>query len=145
MGSQRRGNGGLIDPVTLGLAHGSFNVVAGVWPLVSLRTFEAVFGPKADRWLVFTVSGLLVANGVSQIASTRRGELAATRQTGLGTAATLLTIDLIYVPKGRIRWTYLIDAAAEAAWIGLWARIPPRHVARSSQAGYDALRGTVAG
>ncbi|WP_281291004.1 hypothetical protein [Nocardioides antri] len=29
----------------------------------------------------------------------------------------MLAIDLVYVPRGRIRWTYLIDAAEEAAFI----------------------------
>jgi hypothetical protein len=119
----------LSDPVTLAHAQGAFNLVSGSWPLLSMRTFEAVFGPKVDRWLVYTVSGLLVTNGLAQIVSARAGGVDAARSLGYGTAGTLLAIDLIYVPMGRIRWTYLLDAAFEAVWIGLWisARRVPGH------------------
>ncbi|MET9520528.1 hypothetical protein [Streptomyces sp. NPDC002994] len=34
----------------------------------------------------------------------------------------MLTIDLIYVHKGRIRPTYLLDAAMQAGWIAAWLR-----------------------
>lgn len=33
-------------------APGLFTIVGGLWPLLSMRTFEAVTGPEADRWLV---------------------------------------------------------------------------------------------
>ena len=103
--------------------HGLFNVANGLWPLVHLRSFEKVFGPKTDEWLVYTVSGLLVSAGSVQLSasdSTEGNRLA--RRMGLGTALTLLGIDLIYVPAGRIRTTYLIDAAVELALIAGWAQ-----------------------
>ena len=107
--------------VTVG--HGTFNLVGGLWPLIHRRSFEWVFGPKADRWLQFTVGGLLIASGISQLAGADTPEgRAAARRLGLAVALTLLTIDLIYVPKGRIRPTYLLDAAAEATWITTWLR-----------------------
>ena len=109
----------------LGQAHGAFNVVGGLWPLVSLRSFEAVFGPKADRWLEYTVAGLLLTNGCTQIYSARRGDTATSARLGIGTASTLLAIDLVFVPKGTIRWTYLIDAAMEIGLIALWKRSTP--------------------
>lgn len=105
----------------LTVAHGAFNVVGGLWPLVHLRSFEWVFGPKQDRWLQQTVGGLLVANGVSQLAGAGSADgRAGARITGLTTALTLLAIDLVHVPKGRIRPTYLLDAAMEAGWIAAW-------------------------
>src|SRR4051794_17003950 len=92
--------------------HGVFNVVGGVWPLVSMGSFEWVFGPKRDRWLVRTVAGLLVSNGGTQLfAPTSEDGLIVARRLGVGTAATLLLIDVVYVPKGELRKTYLIDAA----------------------------------
>jgi hypothetical protein len=104
-------------------AHGLFNVAGGLWPLVSLRSFEKVFGPKTDDWLVYTVGGLLVSAGWVQLSAddSPEGHRLA-RRLGLGTALTLLAIDLIYVPVGRIRGTYLIDAAAEIAWIAAWLK-----------------------
>lgn len=105
------------------LAQGAFNVVGGLWPLLHRRSFEWVFGPKTDEWLQTTTGGLLVAAGVAQlaVAPTAQGRADA-RRVGLGTALTLLAVDLIYVPKGRIRPTYLLDAAMQSGWIAAWAR-----------------------
>ena len=37
------------------------------------------------------------------------------RRLGVGTAAVLAAIDLVYVPAGRISKMYLLDAAVEVA------------------------------
>lgn len=47
----------------LALAQGAFNLLGGLWPLVNMRTFEAVYGPKSDKWLECTVAGLLITIG----------------------------------------------------------------------------------
>ncbi|GAA4092401.1 hypothetical protein [Nonomuraea soli] len=102
-------------------SQGAFNILGGAWPLLHMRSFEAVFGPKTDRWLVRTVAGLLVGVGWSQVRAARTPEgVRHARRIGLATASTLLAIDLVYVPLGRVRPTYLLDAAAEAAWIRAW-------------------------
>ena len=103
-------------------AHGAFNIVSGLWPLVHVRSFEAVFGQKTDRFLEYTVAGLMTCVGWSQLRSNRLpGGAAHARTVGVGTAATLLAIDLIYAPPRRIPATYLIDAAAEVGWLVAWA------------------------
>ncbi|MFD6172402.1 hypothetical protein [Streptomyces coeruleorubidus] len=114
----------LADTVTV--AHGAFNVVGGLWPLLHLRSFEWVFGPKADDWLQRTTGGLLLSAGLAQLAAGAdpQGRPHA-RRIGLGTALTLLAIDLVYVPKGRIRPTYLLDAAMQTGWIAAWLRPTP--------------------
>lgn len=100
-------------------------MVSGVWPLLHRRSFEAIFGAKTDWWLVQTVAGLLVSNGVAQLRTARDGHsLEQARRLGISTAATLLAIDLRHVPSGRIPPTYLADALAEMAWIVLWTRSP---------------------
>jgi len=114
--------GRLSDPVTLAEAQGWFNIIGGAWPLVSIRTFEAVFGPKDDRWLEYTVAGLLVTNGACQVMAARQGDIGTAQRLGGGTALTLLAVDLVFVPAGRIRWTYLLDAVFEVGWLGLWAK-----------------------
>ena len=43
----------------LSRAHGLFNVVTGLWPVVHMPSFQAGSGPKVDRWLVRTVGGLM--------------------------------------------------------------------------------------
>jgi hypothetical protein len=116
-------------PVTsaaLARGHGVFNVVGGLWPLLHMRSFEAVLGPKTDRWLVRTVAGLMVTNGCCQLwAADDTRDLQQARRIGIGTAATLGGIDLIYGSTGRISRMYLVDAVLEAGWIVLWSRSRP--------------------
>jgi hypothetical protein len=112
----------------LARGHGAFNIATGLWPLVHMRSFELVLGPKTDRWLVRTIAGLLVGNGLVQfVAPGSQERVAQARLLGLSTAGTLLVADLYYVAIGRISRVYLVDAAIEAAWITGWTgRLPPR-------------------
>ncbi|MER7830476.1 hypothetical protein [Streptomyces sp. NPDC095602] len=115
-----------VGPRTVARAQGLFNVVGGAWPLVSLRTFGRVYGPVADGWLQKTSGALLLSAGWTMLraASGTAGEdgVRHARRTGIGTALAFLAVDLVYVPKGRIRATYLVDAAMEAAWLAAWWR-----------------------
>ncbi|MFF7449705.1 MULTISPECIES: hypothetical protein [unclassified Streptomyces] len=121
----------------LTVAQGAFNVVGGLWPLVHLRSFEWVFGPKTDVWLQRTTGGLLVSAGLAQLAAAEDPHGSAhARRIGLGTALTLLAIDLLYVPKGRIRPTYLLDAAMQTGWITAWPRPPGVRSARGARSGW---------
>jgi hypothetical protein len=52
----------------------------------------------------------------------RQGDISTAQRLGGGTALTLLAIDLVFVPAGRIRWTYLLDAVLEVGWLSLWAK-----------------------
>lgn len=115
------GVGGVSPGLVLARAHGAFNLVGGLWSLVHRRSFEAVFGPKHDRWLQYTTAGLLLGNGMVQlsVADTAEGHSHA-RRIGVSTAAVLLTVDLIYAPTGRIPKTYLADAVMEAGWLAAW-------------------------
>ncbi|HEX2285534.1 MAG TPA: hypothetical protein VHI10_12060 [Mycobacterium sp.] len=109
------------NALTVGRLHGTFNVAMGIWPLAHRKSFEAVFGPKVDRWLMYTVAGLMTCIGATQLTST--ADPAAVRQArriGMGCAATLAAIDLVYVPRGRISPMYLLDALAEAGWLAAW-------------------------
>jgi hypothetical protein len=115
-----------MDRILLARLHGVANAVGGLWPLLHLSSFEAVLGPKTDRWLVKTVSGLLIVNGLSQLTTKRTPDgIAQARRLGLGTAATLAAIDLVYAPTGRISKMYLLDAAIEIGWILAWIRQTP--------------------
>ncbi|MEE2523488.1 hypothetical protein V1639_15685 [Pseudarthrobacter sp. J75] len=107
----------------VGKLQGGFNVVSGAWPLVHMRSFEAVTGAKTDKWLVRTVSGLLITIGAAQLrAAGTPGGADQARLLGIGTAATLTAIDLTYVAKGRISKIYLLDAAVELLLIRSWLR-----------------------
>jgi hypothetical protein len=113
-----------MDGVMLGRAHGVANLAGGLWPLLHIKSFEMVFGPKTDRWLVKTVAGLLMVNGLTQLTtSSTAGGVYQARRLGVGTAAVLAAIDLVYVPAQRISKMYLVDAALEVGWILAWCRV----------------------
>jgi hypothetical protein len=101
--------------------HGAFNLANGAWPLLHRRSFEAVFGPKEDRWLMYTVAGLLAGVGHAQVRASTPDDWVAARRLGVATSSTLLVIDAVYVPRGVIAKTYLLDAVAEAALLAGWA------------------------
>ncbi len=113
----------MVAPATVARAQGLFNVVGGLWPLVSLRTFERVYGPKTDDWLQKASAGLLFSAGVTMLGAAITPEgLRYARRTGIGTALTFLLVDLVYVPRGRISPAYLMDAAKETGWLIAWGK-----------------------
>ncbi|HJY46916.1 MAG TPA: hypothetical protein VJ301_20075 [Propionibacteriaceae bacterium] len=113
-----------MDGVVLARAHGVANLVGGIWPLLHISSFEMVFGPKTDRWLVKTVAGLLMVNGLTQLTTSATADgVRQARRLGVGTAAVLAAIDLVYVPARRISKMYLVDAALEVGWIVAWCRV----------------------
>jgi hypothetical protein len=102
---------------------GGFFLAAGFWPLVHMRSFEAVTGPKVDRWLVKTVAGLLSVTGVALLGAARERRVTPELEAiGAGSAAVLATIDVVYVARKRISPVYLLDAAAQLTIIALWLR-----------------------
>ncbi len=111
-----------MDATSISRWHGLFNALTGAWPLVHMPSFEAVSGPKVDRWLVRTVGGLLVVNGLTQLsAGSTQAATVLSRRLGVGTALTLALIDVRYASTGRIRRIYLLDAAVEFGWAAAWA------------------------
>ncbi|ROQ34905.1 hypothetical protein EDD98_3958 [Streptomyces sp. PanSC19] len=112
--------------VSVARAQGWFNLVSGMWPLVHRRSFEGITGPKADVWLLQTVSGLLVAIGWAQIRGVGTGAgTAHARRLGIGTATALFVVDVRYATTGRIRRVYLLDAVFQALWLNAWFRGSP--------------------
>lgn len=100
-----------------------FNILGGAWPILSLKSFEWVYGPKQEDWLQKTSGGLLLASGVAlALTEDSPDSVRMARRIGVGVAMTYLLVDLIYVPKGRLRKTYIQDALCEAGWLIAWAR-----------------------
>lgn len=112
-----------IDPsATLALAQGGYYLVSGVWPLLSLDTFQAVTGRKREPWLVRTV-GVLVAiiGGVLLRGGLRRQLPSDLALLGAGSALGLAGVDVVYVARGRISPVYLFDAVIEMLLAAGWA------------------------
>jgi hypothetical protein len=105
----------------LALGQGAYYLVTGLWPLLHIRSFMAVTGPKTDVWLVKTVSLLLSAIGADLIWARQRP----TAISGLALAScfSLGAIDVYYSLKGRISRIYLLDGLIQGMlalfWVGL--------------------------
>jgi hypothetical protein len=101
--------------------------ITGVWPIVHLRSFMAVTGPKVDYWLVKTVGVLVTVIGLAIVLAAMRGQFGVEIFVlAAGSAAALGAVDIVYVAKRVIPKIYLTDAVAEAilvaAWLLLWWR-----------------------
>ena len=104
------------------VVQGVYYLLTGIWPLVSIRTFMMVTGPKTDLWLVKTVGVLVTTIGVTLLVAAGRDEIGVqTLVLAVGSAAALTAIDVIYVAKRVISPIYLADAAPEIALIAWWA------------------------
>jgi hypothetical protein len=103
------------------VAQGLYFLVTGIWPMVHMRSFLAVTGPKRDLWLVNTVGAVVAAvGGTLLLAGLRRRPTAETAVLGLGSAAALAGVDVVYVARRTISPVYLLDAMAEGAFIAAW-------------------------
>ncbi len=109
---------------------GLYFLATGVWPLVSIETFQAVTGPKsdnwtgreADHWLVNTVAALVIAVALPLlVAAWRRRVGLEVLVLAVGGAVALTAIDVVYAARGVIAPIYLADAAAEVVLLVGWA------------------------
>ena len=109
------------------LSQGLYYLATGLWPLVHMRSFLAVTGPKTDLWLVRTVGLLAIAAGLPLVREGLRGdgdrrgrdddEVAPdVALLGRATAAAFIAAEVPHVLAGRISPVYLLDAAVEAAF-----------------------------
>jgi hypothetical protein len=106
----------------LALGQAAYFLVTGIWPLVDLRTFEAISGPKVDDWLVKTVGVQVgVVGGVLALAAYRQRVTPEVELLAIGSALGLAAIDVVYVSRRRIRPIYLLDALIELGFVAGWA------------------------
>jgi hypothetical protein len=114
--------------------HALYNVVTGVWPILHIRSFEAMSGPKTDSWLVKTVGALVgVIGGVIAMAGARKRITPEVVGLAIGSSASLAAIDVVYVSRGRISRVYLLDAMLEVLLIVGWIIRWMQSRARSNQ------------
>jgi hypothetical protein len=103
------------------LVQGIYFLISGVWPLISMRTFLMVTGPKTDLWLVKTVGLILAVIGAVLIVAQLRAEInTSIILLAMGSALSLAVVEFLYVAKRVIARIYLADAVLELALIGWW-------------------------
>lgn len=105
--------------------HATYNLTSGILPIVNLPIFEAISGKKIDRWLVRTVGALVMVNGAVIASAGARDRITPeVAALAIGSSASLATVDVYYVARGRISPIYLLDALAEtlliAGWVTHW-------------------------
>ncbi len=106
----------------LALAHGAYLLFSGGWPLVSLRTFAKVTGPKPEGWLTKGVGACLANMGVALAAAGARGKVSRElRMLGIGVGLSFAAMDFYYAGvRLRISPVYLLNGAAQLAFAALW-------------------------
>ena len=121
-----RGDGRQARNVPL-LAQGLYYIVAGLWPLVDLRSFEALTGPKPDRFVVEATGLLFAASGAAlAVGAVARGQDRSSRILSALVPMTSTFVALRHRPQ--VRAVYLADAAAQfgmAVWVTA-SRATPR-------------------
>ena len=99
-----------------------YYLLTGLWPVVHIGSFQTLTGPKAEHWLVRSTGLLLGVIGLTlAVSSRRRPPSPETPVLGVGTAAVLAGVDVVYVLRGRISPVYLGDALVELGFIASWA------------------------
>ena len=107
---------------TVALVQGLYFFIIGVWPLISMRTFLKITGPKTDLWLVKTVGVILAVIGAVLLyawatAAVNPPVIALAIGAGLG----LAIVEIIYVSRKVISPIYLGDAVLEILLVIWWA------------------------
>ncbi|UOU97534.1 hypothetical protein MUU74_13650 [Chryseobacterium daecheongense] len=109
------------SPHLIPLIQGIYFLITGVWPLVHLKSFMEVTGPKTDIWLVQTVAVLILSFSILffYVAFKKRivpiyALMGATSTFGLA------VIELYYYLQGTLKWVYFIDSAIEMVFFIYW-------------------------
>lgn len=106
---------------TLAVGQGVFYLLSGLWPIIDIKSFEKVTGPKTDDWLVKTVGALIATTGATLLQTGFNKDLSREAAfVGAGHALVLGTVSGYYASKGRISKIYLLDALTEYLLVGAW-------------------------
>lgn len=119
---------GSIALTSLAALQGVFYVLTGVWPVLHIKSFERVTGPKTDRWLVRTVGLLITVIGAALIAVAVRGTPSLEAyMLGIGATLALAAVDVFYVSVRVIPKVYLLDAVVEVGLAVAWVLLVITH------------------
>jgi hypothetical protein len=85
---------------TVAFIQGIYFFIAGIWPIISIGTFQLVTGPKTDLWLVKTVAIILAVIGAMLISAQVNAEInISIILLAIGSALSLAIAEFVYVAK----------------------------------------------
>ena len=100
---------------------GAYFFLTGIWPLISIDTFQKVTGPKTDLWLVKTIGSLITIVGLIILLAGLRGNVTfEIFLLALVSCGALAAVDINYSFRGVISRIYLLDAILEITLVLLW-------------------------
>jgi hypothetical protein len=103
------------------ISQAAYFLATGIWPLVGLRSFERITGPKVDDWLVKTVGGQVGIVGAALALATKNRRITPEIELlAAGSAVGFAAIDIVYTLRRRISPVYLLDAAIELGFAAGW-------------------------
>ena len=112
------------DAVKIAARQGAYYCLTGLWPLLHMKSFEAVTGRKRERWLVLTVGMLVGAIGGGLLMAVREKRVdPALRNIAWATATGIAALEFPLALTGRIRAIYAADALLETCWAARWTRL----------------------
>lgn len=99
------------------LVQAGYYLIAGTWPIVHVRSFEAITGPKPDRFVVESAGMLFAASGMALAAAALMGRDRSSQV--LSVTVPTVSAVMAYRHRPSIRPTYHADAVAQAL-LAVW-------------------------
>ena len=111
-----------VDARRLAQLQGALYVGSGLWPLVHLRSFEALSGPRGEGPRVRRLGALMAGVGAVLLQGARRERVTPVlRRVAVSSALVLAAVDVAYARAGRHRVAvFALDAALQLALVGAW-------------------------
>jgi hypothetical protein len=108
---------------------GLYTLLTALWGMIDIDSFMAVTGPKADIWLVKTVSVLLIPIVVCLFSGLAfRMPALPVILVAASTCAGLAFLDFYYTGNGTIRWIYAVDGVIETVFLLVWIYLGINHL-----------------
>jgi hypothetical protein len=103
------------------LTQGIYTLLTALWPIVHIKSFMDVTGPKTDIWLVKTVGALLIPISLTMFffVIVRMDNRPVALLAGT-TSLAFIVIDLVYALQDVIPDIYLADAVVEMIFLLGW-------------------------
>ena len=100
---------------------GAYIFLTAVWPLVDIKSFMLITGPKTDIWLVKTVAAMLLPVALSFFVASHQQQINwPVYLLAMGSCIAFASIDFYYTLNGTIKWVYQLDGYLQIIFFITW-------------------------